>query len=781
MGAFSRLVTITSLLFLTPAIASVPDIPKLTDEVKIDGVIDEAVWQKAASITINNITWPQENIPADVDTRIRYFENGDTLFIAFDADDRSPDDIRAFYNDRDRIWRDDLVGIKLDPYNDHRLVFQFFTNPFGVQLDSTVNVVTGRESDAWDGIWDSAGRITETGFQVEMAIPLRNFNFKPQQGTQTWAVEFLRFYPRNERQRISNLTIDRNIDCWSCQMGPMQGFENLEQGNNLAIVPTLVLGQSETRDLPDDLDWEKTEDYEFGLDLKWGISSDMFLNATINPDFSQVEADSAQLGINNNFTLFFPEKRPFFLENQDMFNTNFNLVYTRNIGAPDIGAKLTGKSGKHTYGVFVTDDVDTTFIVPGNLSSGIAQLGQDSNNTALRYRFDANPNLSVGVLGTLRTSDDYHNYVASVDATYKITDQDEVRVQLMRSDTEYPEWLTDDFCDADNSEDCREQQIDCEFNDCIVSEQTLRTRSGDGLSDSALEVRYSHEERDWWANATYYEIGQDFRADLGFESRVDISRAVIGGGLIFFGEEDDWYTQYRIRGDWDITHNDAGEVIEREWEGNISVNGPLQSYVELGCIANEHVGNRFDSSNLSIRGNTDMFDRNFCYLYGNVQPISGLFLENEFLWGKQIDFRNNRLADRFMLQPGFEYSFNAHLRAELDYVYQRLETDGQEVFTANQADLRLKYNLDVRNSLRLSIIYTDISQNLNNQPAVAPDDLPNEKFTDISTQLIYSYKINPQTVFFAGYSDHAFEDDEVTSMKKDARSIFMKFSYAWLR
>ncbi|MBE1302057.1 MAG: hypothetical protein GJ680_19395 [Alteromonadaceae bacterium] len=777
--ALSSLALIGSMTF--SVFASVPDIPKLTESVSIDGKIDESVWQRAAQIQLNNITWPDENTTPNVKTTVSYFENGDTLFIAFKAQDPEPDNIRAFYNDRDRIWRDDLVGVKLDPYNDHRQVFQFFSNALGVQADSTENVVTNRESDAWDGLWDSSGQVTDTGFEVEMAIPLRNFNFNPKTGKQTWAIEFVRFYPRDERQRISNQQIDRNNDCWSCQMKEVVGFENLQQGKNLAIVPTLVLGQAETRSLPDDTSWQKTEDYEFGLDIKWGISSDVFLNATINPDFSQVEADSAQLGINNNFTLFFPEKRPFFLENQDIFSSNFNLVYTRNIGAPDIGAKVTGKTGKHTYGVFVTDDVNTTFLIPGNLSSGIAELGQDSNNTALRYRYDANNKLSVGILSTLRTSDDYHNYVASVDASYRITEQDEVRVQYMRSDTEYPEWLSNDFCDADDAADCERDDLNCSFNNCVVNERVLRTQVDDSLEDSAFRVRYEHEERDWFASATYMDIGSDFRADLGFMSRVDLSRIVIGGGLFFYGEEDDWYSRFRISGDWDITHNDAGEVIERELEARISVNGMLQSYTELGCIANEHVGNRIDASTLAIKGNTDMFNRDFCYLYGNFQPIAGLFVENEFLWGKQIDFRNNRLADRFMARPGFQYSFNKHLKAEVNYVYQTLEAEGQEVFTANQADIRLKYNFDVRNSLKLSIIYTDIEQNLANQPAVAPEDLPSAKFTDVSTQLIYSYKINPQTVFFAGYSDHAFEDDVVTDLEKDARSLFMKFSYAWLR
>ncbi|XOV77569.1 MAG: DUF5916 domain-containing protein [Aestuariibacter sp.] len=766
-----------ALLFSSLADASLTDIPRFTSPVTIDGVLDEDVWQQAAVKELNTVTWPHENTQSPVKTTVRYFDNGDTLFVAFEAQDPEPEKIRAYYNDRDDIWRDDMIGIKLDPYNDHRLVFQFFVNPFGVQGDSTENVVGNFEDSAWDGIWESAGQITDTGYQVEVAIPLRNFNFNPSAGKQTWAVEFLRFYPRSDRLRISNMAIDRNNDCWACQMRPISGLENLQQGKDLAIVPTLVLGQSETRELPDDFNWEKESIIEPGLDIKWGISSDIFLNATFNPDFSQVEADAGQLGINNNFTLFFPEKRPFFLENQDTFSTDFNLVYTRNIGAPDIGAKLTGKMGKHSFGVFATNDENTTFLVPGNLSSSVAVLEQESKNTALRYRFDANSKLSVGFLGTLRTSDGYHNYVGSIDANYRITDQDELTVQVIQSDTQYPEWLANDFC---NEDECEEVPDDCSFNDCAFNEQVLRLNGDDSLNDHALRVTYSHEERNWFADARYYELGKDFRADLGFESQVDITRAIIGGGYLIYGEEDDWYNRWRIRGDWDIMHDSNGDVIERELEAQISVTGPLQSYLELGCTANDHVGQRFDERTLRIRGNTQMFSRNYCFIYGDFQPISGLFLQNEILTGTQIDFRNNRLADRFVLRPGFEYSINEHLRAELKYRYEKLETDGQEVFTANLADLRLKYNFDARNSIKLSLIYTDIHQNLDNQPAVAIDDLPSENFIDVSMQLIYSYKINPQTVFFAGYSDHAYEDEDLTRLEKDNRNLFMKFSYAWL-
>lgn len=768
------------LLFCTGTAFAVDkvSIKRINAEITVDGHFDEAVWQEASQLYLDYETRPRENEPAEVKTLVRYFENGDTMFVAFTAYDPNPENIRAFFNDRDRVDRDDMVGIKLDPYNDHRLVFQFFVNPHGVQIDSTEDVISRSESAAWDAIWESKGIITDEGYQVEVAIPLRNFNFNPVPGKQTWAVEFVRFHPRSERVRLSNIKINRNNDCWACQMAELEGFEGIEQGKSLAIVPNLVMGHSRTRDLPDEPTWNKGESYSAGLDIKWGISSDIFLNATINPDFSQIEADAAQLGVNNNFTLFFDEKRPFFLENQDMFNTNFNLVHTRNIGEPDIGAKLTGRSGKHAYGLFVTDDKKATFILPGNRRSSVAELEEKSNNAALRYRFDANDALSLGLLGTFRKTDNYHNYLGSVDVRYRITEQDLFRFQAITTETEYPDFLAEEFCDED---DCVGTTEDCTFGNCATNEIVLRTAHDGPITDQAYRIRYNHDERDWFTYWNYVDIGRDFRADLGFESNIDRTTKVIGGGLIFYGEADDWWTKAELRSDWDMTHNDAGAVIEKEFEVFFWVQGPLQSFIETGCFRNTQVGNRIDASKLDIRNNTTLFEQDVCLVYGNVQPLSGLFLESEILYGDRIDFANNRLGKRLKIESGIEYSFNTHLRMEADYEYQRLRADGAEVFTAQQLDLRLKYNMDLRNSIKFSLIYTDIDFNLLNQPGILPDDLPFESSKDVSTQLIYSYKVNPQTVFFAGYSDHALKNDDVTSLRHDDRNLFMKFSYAWLQ
>ena len=153
------------------------DIPNLAGEIKVDGELDDIQWQHAKEMELNYVTHPFENTRPPVTTQVKIFENGDTLYLAFIAQDPRVEHISAFYRDRDGIWNDDLVGIKLDTFNDSRLAYEFFVNPLGIQADAIQNEMTGDESDSWDGIWQSAGKIVADGYQVEMAIPLRILNF----------------------------------------------------------------------------------------------------------------------------------------------------------------------------------------------------------------------------------------------------------------------------------------------------------------------------------------------------------------------------------------------------------------------------------------------------------------------------------------------------------------------------------------------------------------------------------------------------------------------------
>jgi hypothetical protein len=754
-------------------------LPYLAPSAIIDGDLDEPVWKKAKVIDINNVTWPYENTPSPVKTTAYVYENGDALYIGFQAYDQNPSYIRAFFRDRDRVWNDDLVGVKIDSFNNKRSAYQFFINPLGVQQDSIENELTKSENMSWDGIWDSAGKIHDRGYTVEIEIPLRVLNFDDSTDIKTMAMEFLRFYPRNERLRLSNMQLTHTNNCWICQMPLYSGFKKAKQSNNIAIIPSLVVRKSETRDIDESKinEWQRENNTEPGIDMKWAITPDMTLNATLNPDFSQVEADTGQLSVNNSFNLFYPEKRPFFLDNSDYFASYTNLIHTRNIAAPDYGFKFTSNIKGHTLAAFIANDEQLNVIIPGNLGSRVVNLEQKSDNAALRYRFDFDNTLSVGATTTLRQSHDYTNRLLSVDSKYQPTSHDTFKLQLIASDTEYSQAFIDELCDGEQ-DDCNSlPTISCvQFEDCDYNESTLRALNSGDTTGTGYIINYEHNQKYWRVFSGYRDYDAGFRSDLGFITQVDFNKFVTGLEYRWYGKKDSWWNRARWYTDWDITHNAEGDLLEKEVETRFAVNGPLQSTFDVGIEHRKRIGFRHDKTRLSINNNTDRFTENRAWAYMEFKPLPGLFASLNLRTGNKLDLANNRLGNEYFARPMINFNLGKHFEVRLRHTYEKLEAQHSNIYTANLTDIRLTYQFNINSYIRLAMIRTNIDRNLNNYI----DQDVNATNKGLSTQLLYSYKINPQTVFFAGYSDNGYQDDYLDKITKDNKTFFAKFSYAWL-
>jgi len=767
-------------------------IPTLDSAANIDGEFDEAVWQHAALTELRYETQPGENTTAPVYTQAKIFATQTSLFIAFIAKDSQPKQIRATLKDRDNLWGDDLVGIKLDTFNNARLAYQFFINPLGVQLDSIENELTGEESEAWDGIWKTAGKITAEGYQVEVELPLRLFNFYDKQSIQTWGFELIRYYPRNENHRISTHKIDRNVSCQLCQLGVASGLASAKQGQDLQITPAFVANRNEQ---DTENGWQAETDYEPGLDLRWGINARTLLNATINPDFSQVESDEGQLDINTTFALFYDEKRPFFLDNKDYFDTQVDLLHTRNIVSPDYGLKLTSQTEQHTLALLATNDSQTTFLMPGNLSSEVASLNQESLNLAARYRFDMDKTFSLGTLLTAKASannqltevaaqnddynSDYYNYVMSLDAKYQPTEQDILTAQVALSQTLYPTAMYRQFCgdvqgEITENRPCGQTPLLCELGQCQVNEQVLRSQSDEHFSGNLYQLTYEHNTRDWFAYSEYHDISPDFRADLGFVEKIDYRSFMAGGGLIWYPEV--WFNKIKFGGDWDITHNQVGEQLEQEFEIFWEMYGAQQSELSFGVETRERVGPRHDAAKLAVIGNSNQYKETQGWLYGAITPLSALSLELEIHYGDEIDFLNDRLGTNTLINPILNWKIANGLSVEISHQYQHMDVEQDTLFTANLTDMRLHWQLSLHSFIRLSSIYTQIDRNLAQYLYSTPDS----QEAHLGNEILYGYKLNPQSVFYLGYSDSLTSDDELTRLTRDEKTYFMKLSYAWL-
>ncbi len=733
--AVRALVGLLAAIMASSAIASVAELPSTTGVFVIDGALDEAGWSDAAQIQINIETSPGENTAARVKTVAYIVEDGENLYVAFDAHDPDPDAIRAYLRDRDSAWNDDFVGIVLDTYGDERRAFEFFANALGVQMDLTNDDVNKKEDESWDAIWDSAGKIHETGYIVEMQIPLKQLRFPSKEGAQLWGYELLRFYPREHRYRMSNSQQDRNLNCYLCQFEKLRGFEDAVPARDLEIVPTLTASQVESTDDPGTVPLDSAAaDVEAGVSIRWGITPDLTANLAINPDFSQVEADVAQLDVNNQFALFYPEKRPFFLEGADYFSTPERAVFTRTVASPSVGAKLTGKRGKNTFGVFAAQDDVTNLLFPGAFGSDSTSL--DIENTAFvgRYSRSFGNSSSVGALLTSRSGGDYHNHVGGVDMRWRISDQHSIVLQHMISDTQYPDDVAIDF------------------------EQPLGSFAG-----SATYAGYEYESRNWFGYMWHKDRSADFRADSGFIPQVDFNQQLIGMGRIWHGNEDDLFSRIRLEGAWDITHDDSGQLLEKEVEAELGVNGPMQTYFQLGGFVRDRL---YDDI---------LFSEDRIRFYAQVKPIGGLVVAFWASAGSQIDFANSRLGDQVELNPFIEWNATRHLLLRYEAVFAKLDSkDGPNIFDAAVHDVRLTWQFSARSFLRFTAQIQDVERN-QDQYIDEVDSVSNQT----GRQLLYSYKLNPQTVFFLGYSDNYVDDDDLSRMTVTDRTWFMKIGYAW--
>ncbi len=381
--------------------------------IRVDGVLDEPEWLSATSIDLPWEWFPQVNDPAAVRTEALLMFNETHLFVGFRASDPSPAQIRAHYADRDSAFLDDTVGLMIDTFNDQRRAFQFRVNPLGVQMESIVSDIDQSEDWSWDIIWESKGRITPDGYVVEIAIPLNQLRFPRTSGPQTWSILAMRDYPRSVRHKLRSAPLDQSRNCTVCQFELVTGFRQIESGRNLELDPTLTAARTDTRD-----DFPEGElssgDFEFdaGLSGRWNITPNITLNATINPDFSQVEADAARLDVNTTFAIYYPEKRPFFLEGAGFFSTPADLVFTRSVADPVAGLKLTGKEGAHAFGVFTALDEITNLIFPGFERSDSLSIDDQVLGSVLRYRRDVGSRSTIGGIYAGREgADGYSNHV----------------------------------------------------------------------------------------------------------------------------------------------------------------------------------------------------------------------------------------------------------------------------------------------------------------------------------------------------------------------------------
>ncbi|MBN1294709.1 MAG: hypothetical protein JXB48_22930, partial [Candidatus Latescibacteria bacterium] len=492
---------------------------------------------------------------------------------------------------------------------------------------------------------------------------------------------------------------------------------------------------------------EKDKQFDPGLSARWGLATNTTLSVALNPDFSQVEADAAQMDINRKFPLYYSERRPFFLEGIDIFHGggSTSFVHTRSLADPDWGVKLIGKSGKNTLGFFSVRDKVTPLNFPGAESGENTTLSKQTTGTVLRYKRDILKSSSIGFFLTDREGIDYYNRLAGFDARIKFTPMDQLRFEVFETRTQYPDEVAEEF-----------EQPSGEF------------------GGTSFNVHYSHDTKNYQFGLDHNSVNPDSRVDLGFETQAGYRENEVWGGYKWQNDGSHWYTWLSLYSGYEHYTDYHDNLLNKMLWITFNYNGPMQSYFGFspGYRKEKYENEYFTLKKLNF--------------WSGLKPNGSYELNFEGNFGECIDYSNSKPGNSVNLSPSYEQFIGDHLTAEVRYNFQRLTVDQGRLFTANVSNIGFKYQFNKRTFLRTTLQYSDYDRNIEYYDDDDVDDV-DPVSRNFFTQLLFSYKINPQTVFFLGYSDNYgnrnIRDEQNNldnSLIQKNRAIFTKIGYAWV-
>jgi len=798
--------------FVVPPEKSEPiAIPKFDKPPVIDGKLDEEVWQKAAVLKDFYQIQPGDNVPPSKPTEVLIGFDPKFLYIAFKATDE-PDKVRATVAKRDNIFNDDYVGFMLDTFNDKRKAFEVFFNPFGIQGDGIITEGRGEDFSV-DLLIESKGIVHETGFNVEIAIPFKSLRFEAGEG-KLWGAHFFRRIQRLQSELDSWMPMSRSIDSNLSQAGHLTGLVGISVERTIELIPSLTVAQN-SRFVPSFNPTAQAIDpgrivnepvrLEPGLTAKFIPSSGVTVDLAINPDFAQVEADQLVVTANQRFPIFFSEKRPFFLEGIDIFQTPITAVHTRAIVDPDVAVKTTGKRGRNTFGLMVASDngpgnlnaddrgalnscFDRRALDPRVICNAERFVDKNAYIGVLRLKRDVGKENSIGMLATSYSFIDKHNEVVGADGRFRLDKQTTASFQLLGTTSR------NFFFDPDDG--------------------VTRYRTGNGLG---YTVDYNVAGRNWAWEIYGEGFTQDYRADVGFVQRTNSN---FNYGQIRYNSDPNPKKKIISYHFHNLTH------IDYDWQGRMYI-WESESLAELKLPHNTYAGvwwepayerlfdHEFGPTREAKPCDPAGLDRDLpqdeqrppCTFYGdsaerssNKQHLSFYTGSNyskkiqfnaqvTHRWGHfDLDFGNGDkyprvspsallLGSKAPLDPGrgnllqfngsITYQPTNALRTSFSVNHQRLKRydTGRVAYNVNILTTRGTYQFTKATFTRLILDYNTLNSRLR-------------------SQALFGWTPSPGTAFYAGYNDdlnydsrHPFTAQIVPGFRRNTRTFFIKMSY----
>ncbi|HEU5262984.1 MAG TPA: DUF5916 domain-containing protein [Gemmatimonadales bacterium] len=738
-------------------------IPRLEAEAVVDGALDEPVWRRAARLVGFSQYRPVDGRPAEDSTEVLVWYAPDAMWFGIRAfEGHGGSAVRATLADRDNIGADDNVQILLDTFEDHRRALLFAVNPLGVQEDGVrsegqdAGAAGGGASTAarFDGVVDlspdfvyhSHGRVTPDGYEVEVRIPFKSLRYQSAD-PQNWGLQVVRVIQHSGYENTWT-PVFRASASFLIQSGRLVGLTGLKRGVVLDLTPEFT---SKVDGRPQGAGYDYRGTPELGGNLRWGISQNLNLTATAHPDFSQVEADVGQVTVNERFALFYPEKRPFFLEGLEQFDTPNRLIYTRQIVSPVAGGKLTGKVG----------GTDVAYLAAVDERAQSA-AGDNPVVNILRLRRDLGASSTAGLAYTDRIEGDAYNRVLGADALVVWKKIWYSQAQLVGA------W----------------------------------TRDGVGARTGQFWT-ITFADRTGRSYGNHYELlgaTPDFEARSGFINRVDFVQGRAFNRFTWYGKPAALVEQVTTFTGWSpLWKYDEFFRLSGTFEG-----GPETTWFATlrgGWNLNAHaqvVMQRFDRAAYAGYGVDRTVDtipfavpRGLYNLWSGYvaasTPNRSLTLSTTLGYGATALFAEAAKGRQLSVQATATWKPTPGARVEARWVHVRLARarDGSRFSTANIPRLKLEYQLSRATFFRYVGQYfaqdqVALEDPRTGQPLLVDGTAGGPAVTnDFRNDFLFSYKPTPGTVLFVGYGTSLSEPDafRFRDLTRTNDGFFLKVSY----
>lgn len=720
-------------------------LPRIDTTVVVDGRLDEPVWARAAILNGFSLYAPSDGRPAPDSTEVRVWYSPDAIYFGIRAY-ADPGTVSATLADRDRISSDDNVEIHLDTFHERNRAFVFIVNPLGIQADGTKsegggfipgsNVGPGQNDLSADFLWQSRGHVTAWGYEVEVRIPFAALRY-PASMPQTWGLQIDRHVQRNGYEETWTAARKASASFIS-QSGTLTGLTGMVHGQNVELNPEVTNTTRGAACCAPTLDrWSYSSQPQLGGNVRWAMGSNFVLNGTIKPDFSQVEADATQVAADERFALFYPEKRPFFVEALDQFNVPNQLVYTRTITQPDAAGKLTGKLGRADVALLSARD-------QGRLVD------------IMRLRQAIGEQSQVGLLYSGRTGEGRNNNVVGMDTKIVFG-----RIYFAQ----------------------------------FQAVQSVTTDSGVSTSGPMWEAVVDATSRAWGFHYNVLGIHPDFRTDNGFLPRVGYVKPNASNRFTWYGAPGALAERFNVflseNAVWrydDFLHarslleDAASAQMQLTLRGGWSVGMTprIGSYAFDPADYVSYGGGFVPSDRIPVGAST------FSISTPQFQKLNASVSANV---GNDVDFLETSRVRRLDYSASLDLRPSDRLRVSATYQSTSFtrRSDGQRSAFARIPRLRMEYQLARPIFVRVVSQYTATRRGALLDPrtgqVIVLGSGPSTATSSnvLRTDWLFSYQPTPGTVFFVGYGGSMTEEAPLAfqRLKRTSDSFFVKGSYVF--